>query len=78
MEVDLNFLGKRKKTSTFKANGRQPKFFRQMEDNLNAIFNEDNLNLFFKKVNFNLIFNEDGLNFLFNVKISTLARHNLC
>ena len=35
LEDDLNFLGKWKTTSIFKAYGRRPQFFRQMEDDLN-------------------------------------------
>ena len=35
MEDDLNFEGKGKTTSTFKAKGRWPQLFRQMEDDPN-------------------------------------------
>ena len=53
MEDDLNVLVRYKTTSVF----------RQMEDNLNFIFNEDDLDLFFY---------EDNLNFLLNDRRSQL------
>ena len=70
MQDDLNFLGKYKTALTFWVNGRmfqsdrrRPQFFRQMEDELNFIFNEDDLNF---------IFNENDLNFQLNERRSQL------